>query len=281
MSTPPQSVPYSLSSAADRTGNPDEPIVDQRLFVGGVAKAFLVLSAFQGQPRPLSLSDVAEATGIGRSAAQRFLYTLKTLGYLRQDPTTRRYSLSPKVLELGFAYLRNDHLVEKAFPYLLEGSKRTDETINLTELDGNDIIYVSRIPSRNVISVDIAVGQRLPAYCTAPGRAMLAWLPHEQARDILERSDRRQRTEFTVTDIDEILVRLDEIRRVGYAFSNQETFVGDISVAAPVRDHQGTVLAAVNIAVPYPRWSPERVKAELVPPAIETARAISKTLGGR
>ena len=269
-------------STPERGKAPNEPkesSIDRRLFVSGVEKAFLVLSSFQGQPRALSLSDVAEATGIGRSATQRYLYTLKYLGYIRQDPNTRRYRPSPKVLELGFAYLRNDHLVEKAFPYLLEASKRTDETVNLTEIDGTDIIYVTRFPSRNVISVDIAVGQRLPAYCTAPGRAMLAWLPREQARKILQRSDRVQRTEFTLTKVSAIEERLQEIRRSGYAISNQETYVGDISVAAPVRDHQGSVLAAVNIAVPYPRWSLERAESELVTPAIETARAISKALG--
>lgn len=254
--------------------------VDSRLFVGGVEKALRVLRAFYGQPGPQSLTDIANATGLGRSATQRFLYTLKALGYLRQDQSTRRYTLSPKVLDLGYAYLRNDYLVDKAFPYLLEASKRTDGSVNLTELDDTEVIYVSRLPSRNIITADIVLGQRLPAFCTAPGRAMLAGLPQEEAVDIIARSERTRRTEFTITDPDEINHQLAVIRTKGYAISNQETFVGDLSVAAPVRNHGGQVVAAVNIAVPHPRWSVERAEETLPAVVIETARAITKTLGG-
>lgn len=243
-------------------------------------KALRVLRAFYGQPGPQSLTDIANATGLGRSAAQRFLYTLKALGYLRQDQSTRRYTLSPKVLDLGYAYLRNDYLVDKAFPYLLEASKRTDGSVNLTELDDTEVIYVSRLPSRNIITADIVLGQRLPAFCTAPGRAMLAGLPQEEAVDIIARSERTRRTEFTITDPDEINDQLAVIRTKGYAISNQETFVGDLSVAAPVRNHGGQVVAAVNIAVPHPRWSVERAEETLPAVVIETARAITKTLGG-
>lgn len=254
--------------------------VDKRLFVGGVEKALRVLRVFYEQPGPQSLTDVANTTGLGRSAAQRFLYTLKALGYLRQDRSTRRFTLSPRVLDLGYAYLRNDYLIDKAFPYLLEASKRTDETVNLTELDDTEVIYVSRLPSRNIITADIVLGQRLPAFCTAPGRAMLAGLLQEEAADVIERSKRERRTKFTVTDPGEINNQLAVTRQKGYAISNQETFIGDLSVAAPVHNHAGEVIAAVNIAVPHPRWSMDRAEELLPPVVLETARAITKTLGG-
>lgn len=259
---------------------PERAGIDQRLFVGSVDKGLRVLRAFYNQPKPLSLTEIAERTGLGRSAAQRFIYTLKVLGYLRQDGKTRHYTLSPRVLDFGFAYLRNDSLVEQAFPYLLEASKRTDETVNLTELDDTEVIYVSRFPSRKVISVDIVLGARLPAFCTAPGRAMLAQLPPERARAILERSQIERRTPYTITDIGEIVASLDKVRQARYALSDQETFVGDISVAASVIDHNGAVLAAVNIAVPAPRWSADQAERELAPIVIETARAITKARGG-
>lgn len=255
--------------------------VDRRLFVGGVEKGLRVLAVFRDQPLPLSLSEIAESSGLGRSAAQRFVYTLKMLGYLRQDPATRRYALTPKMLDFGYAYLRNDSLVEKAFPYLLEASKRTDETVNLTELDDTEVVYVSRFPSRRGMSVDIVLGARMPAYCTAPGRAILSGLPEEAARDVIERSRREQLTRFTVTEPEQILERIRSIRERGYAVSNQESFVGDISVAAAVRNHRKEVLAAVNVAVPHPRWTAARAEKELAPVVIETARAISKALGGR
>jgi len=176
--------------------------------------------------------------------------------------------------------LRNDYLIDKAFPYLLEASKRTDETINLTELDDTEVIYVSRLPSRNIITADIVLGQRLPAFCTAPGRAMLAGLPQEEAVDVIARSERERRTNFTVTDPGEINNQLAVIRHKGYAISNQETFIGDLSVAAPVRNHAGEVIAAVNIAVPHPRWSMDQAEEMLPPVVLETARAITKALGG-
>lgn len=259
----------------------DADSIDSRLFVGGAEKALLVLRAFQEHRHPQSLTEITESTGLGRSATQRFIYTLKALGYLRQDKSTKRYTLSPKVLDFGFAYLRNDYLVEKAFPYLLEASKRTDETVNLTELDDTEVIYVSRLPSRNLISVDILLGQRLPVYCTAPGRAILAGILPEQATDILERSDRQARTKHTVTELSEIERKLEEIRHFGYALSNQETFLGDISVAAAVRNHAGDVVAAINIAVPHPRWSIAEAERDLAPVVAETAWAITKALGGR
>ena len=257
---------------ASGAASPDE--VDRRLFVGGVDKGLQVLRAFYDRPTPLSLTDVAAATGMGRSAAQRFLYTLKALGYLRQNPSTKRYTLSPSVLDFGYAYLRNDSLVEKSFTYLLDASKRTDETVNLTELDGTEVIYVSRFPSRKVISVDIILGARLPVYCTAPGRAMLSQMTPADAEAIIARSDRVARTPFTEVAPDRIMARVAEARRLGYALSNQESYVGDISVASPVRDHAGRVLAAVNIAVPHPRWSLSAVERDLSPVVIETARTM-------
>lgn len=268
--------PGDSGSDTQETGTQD---IDPRLFVSGTEKGLRVLRAFYNEPKPLSLTEIAESTGMGRSAAQRFLYTLKALGYLRHDPTTRRYSLSPKVLDFGYAYLRNDGLIEQSFPYLLEASKRTDETINLTELDDTEVIYVSRFPSRRVISVDIVLGARLPTFCTAPGRAMLAQLPDARVKGILDRSRREPRTPFTQTGRDTILALLPEIRRKGYALSNQESYVGDLSAAAPVLNHHGEVVAAVNIAVPTPRWTIEQLEQKLAPVVVETARAISKSLG--
>jgi IclR family transcriptional regulator, pca regulon regulatory protein len=272
-----------FDSAAERPRHKrQDPVaaIDGRLFVGSVEKGLQVLRAFYNRPRPLSLSDVADLTGMSRSSAQRFLYTLKNLGYLRQDVETRRYTLSPRVLDFGFAYLRNDPLVETAYPYLLEASKRTRETVNLTELDGPEVIYVSRFPSRNVISVDIVLGARLPVYCTAPGRIMLAHMDEAAARHLLARSAMKARTPFTEVNPERILAQAAEARRRGYAVSNQETFVGDISVAAAVRDHCGQVTAAVNVAVPHPRWSVGAAEEQLAPVVVETARAISKAIGG-
>lgn len=252
--------------------------VDPRLFVGTLGKGMQVLQAFREQSRGLSLTEVSALTGLGRSTVQRFLYTFRVLGYLRQDPRTRRFSLTPRMLDFGYAYLRNDYLVEKAFPYLLEASKRTEETVNLTELDDTEIVYVSRFPAREVVSVDIVLGERLPVFSTSSGRAMLAFLPPNQARDILARSRMRPFTPHTCTDTGKIERELADIRERGYAISDQQTFIGDMSVAAPVLTASERAVAAVNIAVSATRWSVEGIARDLAPVVVETARAISKAL---
>ena len=206
---------------------------DSPLFVGSLEKGLRVLGAFDETRRSLRLTEIAAATGLDKSAAQRFTHTLFELGYLRKDVKTKHYSLAPKVLELGFTYLRTDALVERAAPYLLEASRRSEETVNLTELDGTEVVYVARVPSRHVISVDVILGTWLPAYCTATGRAILAFLPEDEARDILERSDRIAYTEVTETDLDALMGRLAEARRDGFAVAAEEYYIGDLSIAAP------------------------------------------------
>lgn len=255
---------------------PPEPTDgDDRLYVGAVRKAFSVLYAFRECGDPLSLAEIAERTGIGRSAAQRFVHTLKALGYLRQDAATRRYRLTARMLDFACAYLRNDPIVSVAFSHLQEASRRTGETVNLTRRDDDQIIFVSRFPSTSVISADLVIGSRLPIFCTSPGRAMMAHLPEAVVDDILSGSRLRQYTDHTITDPDAIRTRLEAIRRDGFETAFQEYFVGDLSIAAPIFRKDGRVSAAVNIAVATPRWTPERMVEELAPIVVETARAIS------
>jgi IclR family transcriptional regulator, pca regulon regulatory protein len=255
------------------------PVADEgRRFVGSIDKAFRVLSAFSAADRPLGLSELARSSGVERSATQRILFTLRHLGYIRQDPETRLYSLAALVLELGQAYLRAHRVRERAQPVLEAANRICEETVNLTVLEDTDVIYVLRYPSRHVVSVDLSVGSRLPAFCTAPGRAILAFLSLQKSEAILDRSPLERRTPFTRITRAEIEDTLQQVRRTGYCVANQEAFVGDISIAAPVFDTAGQVIAAVNIAVPYPRWSLVRVKRELTPVVVECARNVSQAL---
>lgn len=249
------------------------------LFVRSLEKGLKVLGAYDASHRRLGLGEVARRTGLSKSAAQRFTHTLHALGYLRQDKETRAYGLSPQVLALGFAYLRSDELVSRATPHLLDANKRCEETVNLTEPDGLQIVYVARVPSRHVVSVDVVLGTRLPMFCTAPGRAILAYLPEDEARDLVERSKRVAWTSFTVTDRDQLMRVLDDVRQRGYAIAEQETYLGDMSIAAPVLDPAGRPVAAVNIAVPTTRWSQADARRQLVPTVMETARVISAEIG--
>jgi len=250
-------------------------------FLGSVEKAFKVLSAFNERRSPLSQTDVAKLSGVDKNSTQRVLYTLKALGYLRQSPDTRLYSLSARLLEFGTTFLAGSRVREVATPILEEVNRSCEETVNLTEREGTEVVYVLRYPSRHVVSVDLSLGSRLPIYCTAPGRAMLAHLPPHEAREILEESVLDKRTPFTLTDPDAILRSLADVRSMGFCLTNQEAFVGDISVSSPVFDEKGAVVAAVNIAVPWPRWPLDQVEAELAPIVASAARSISQTMAHR
>lgn len=256
-------------------------IRESGLFVVSVEKAFRVLDVISDARTELGLTEVAARTGIGKSAAQRFLYTLHTLGYLNQDAVSKGYRLSSKLLALSGSFVRADVLKEKAHAILEEANRRCEETINLTVLDGADVAYILRFPSKHVVSVNLTVGTRLPAFCTAPGRVLLAHMDRSEVDLVLAKSDLAKRTELTETDPRRLQEILSQVRRQGYALSNQEAFVGDISVAAPIFDEKGDVAAAVNIAVPFPRWSVARAKRRLTPIVRDVGKAVSKALGWR
>lgn len=243
-----------------------KPKADPRessLFVGSTEKTFQILHAFDGPHRQMPLSEIAKAAGLDRSAAQRLVYTLETLGYLRRVHGTRNYALSPKLLQFSYNYLRANELIEKASPYLLEISRSVGETANLQELDGHEIVFVARFPGRHLVNIDIMVGSRLPAYFTASGTAILSRLSEEEQEEILARTDLRPLTPFTVNDPGRLRARVQEAAEKGYAVVTNETVMGDISVAAAITDEHGHAVAGLNISVPTTRWTPESAEQEL------------------
>jgi IclR family transcriptional regulator, pca regulon regulatory protein len=248
------------------------------LFVASVEKAFRVLDLFKASRDELGLSEVAAKSGIGKSAAQRFLYTLQMLGYLNQNPATKAFRLSSKLFELSASYVPENLLREKASLVLDRANRQCEETLNLTILDGTEVTYIVRFPSKHVVSVNLAVGTKLPAFCTAPGRALLAYAEPSIVDAALARPLLVRRTEFTETDPAKLRDILKQVKRQGYAFCNQESFVGDISVAAPVMNGAGQVVAAVNVAVPYPRWSVAKAQRQLVPVIKDVAKEVSAAL---
>ena len=252
-----------------------------RLFVASVEKALRVLEVFAGEGRALSIGQLAEASGDNRSSVQRSVSTLTALGYLDQDPDTRSYRPAAKCLSVANAFLRSDWLVQRAFPVLMECHRATDETVNLTRLIDTDVMLVSRLPSRHLVSIEMHVGSRAPAFCTAPGRAILAFLPETEREAVLARSDIVTLTSFTCTDPVEIRRRIEAVHRKGYALQSQEMAMGDISVAAPVLDARGRAVAAVNVAVPTSRWTADRLEREAAPVVVQAARALTQTVSTR
>jgi len=265
----------SETSGAKATVTADEP--RSSLFVGSTEKAFQVLHAFDGPQRYMTLADIARAAGLDRSATQRLVYTLETLGYLKRIEGTRNYGLTSKVLQFSHSYLKANELIDKASPYLLDMSRNLGETCNLHELDGHEVVFVARFPGQHLIHIDFVIGSRLPAYFTASGIAILAALPEAQQQDLLKRTRLEPLTPHTITDPDQLMEQVHLAARRGYSIQINQSVMGDISVAAPIIDEHGRAIAAVNISVPTTRWTTERAEAELVQHVHVAATSISKS----
>lgn len=253
---------------------------DPRLFILSVEKAMRVLYAFDDADRALPVSAIAKKTGFGRSATQRLVYTLERLRYIRRDPVTRAYSLTPRVLDFARSYLGTDPLVAIALRHLAAINDQCGEAVSLTENDDTENIVVARVACRHPISINSSViGTRFPAFCSAPGRAILAFLPEEQALDIIDRSSLRPLTAHTIVDRERLIDVLAEIRETGFTIAEQEIFLGAISVAVPVLDATGRPMGAVNCMVPIARWPRDKAVAELVPIIRQAAYELSRSLG--
>jgi IclR family transcriptional regulator, pca regulon regulatory protein len=245
-------------------------------FVQSLERGLAVIRAF-GEERPeLTLSEVAHETGLTRAAARRFLLTLADLGYVRADG--RRFALSPRVLELGYAYLSSIGLPEIAEPHLERLAAEVRESSSVSVLDGDDIVYVARVPTSRIMRVAINVGTRFPAHATSMGRVQLAALPDAELDAFLDRVELRPLTAHTLTDPAKLRAELARIRSQGWALVDQELEEGLRSVAAPIRDRTGRVVAAVNVSAHASRASRDTVRRTLLPPLLATAARIQEDL---
>ncbi|SAL73673.1 IclR family transcriptional regulator [Caballeronia arvi] len=274
MSDEPKAPRKRKTPAAKPQGETADPSASS-LYVQSVEKAMKVLTAFDGSKRQLSLSEISSITGFDLSATQRFTYTLSALGYLFKDPDSRKYELSPRLLDFTYHYLTSNELVSRATPYLQQLGSETEEATNLTVLDDTHIVFVLRIVSRNVFNAHVITGSRLPAYCTAPGLAILATLADGEIDDILSRTNLVPYTASTVYQPRKIRERIAQIRKQGYAHTEDEYFVSDISTAAAITNVSGRGIGAVNIAVARSRWQPDRDEKRFADLVISTASAIS------
>ncbi|MGI9007225.1 MAG: IclR family transcriptional regulator [Streptosporangiaceae bacterium] len=245
-------------------------------FVQSLDRGLAVIRAFGPDRERLSLSEVARATGLTRAAARRFLLTLVKLGYVRSDG--REFSLRPKVLELGYAYLSGLALPEVAQPHLEELSERLHESSSISVLDGQQVVYVARVATKRIMTVAISVGTRFPAYAASMGRVLLAGLPDDELGKYLTEATFEAFTAQTVTDQDELRSILREAGRQGYAIVDQELEEGLRAIAAPIRDSAGTVTAAINVSAHASRYSTADMITRLLPALLETAGKIEADL---
>lgn len=243
-------------------------------FVQSLQRGLAVIRAFDAEHPDLTLSDVARATGLPRAAARRFLLTLVELGYVRVDD--RRFRLTPRVLDLGHAYLSSLTLPEIALPYLRDLVAEIRESSSLCVLDGHHVVYVARVPADRIMSVSISVGTRFPAFATSLGRVLLAGQPSAWLHDYLEQADLTPLTRRTVATNEGLAAEIERTRAQGWAIVDQELEEGVRSLAAPIHDARGEVVAAINMSVHASRWPLDQVRERLLPRLLETASLIDR-----
>ncbi|MGH1427399.1 MAG: IclR family transcriptional regulator [Arenicella sp.] len=236
---------------------------DSKLFVSSVEKTFLVIDAFSSGQQYLSLNELTELTGMNKSAVQRFTHSLEAIGYLLKDPKTKCYRLTPKVMDIAYNYLRSTPLIEIITPRLVDFRNTFGVTLNVSVLNGNDTVYILRIPSHQQIHTATLVGRRVPAYCSAGGRSILSKLPKEEYERIIHSSELVNRTPYTLTDSKAILRRIKKITQTGFDTNNQECIIGELVIAAPVTNASGQPIAAVHIPVSTRDWTEEKLIDEM------------------
>ncbi len=246
------------------------------LFVQSVEKAMAVLSAFHHADGPLTLTEITAHAGLDRSATQRMVHTLRALNYIQRDAGGHGFVPGVRILDHTLDYLRLNPLVRQATPVLQELRSSVRERVDFSLVDDTRMIYAVRLQTKRQTFNASLLGHSVPAFCTSGGWAMLSRLPEPEARDIIERSDRRPFTPHTLSDPEEIMQAVGETRSNGYALALNQLLTGEIALGFPVLDNHGRPVAAIHIAGSLAEWTPEDYVARFAPLGQQTARALSK-----
>lgn len=249
--------------------------------VEALARGLAILATFDGGEPWLGLSEIARRVRLSTPTALRLLNTLKGLGYVEQSAATKKYRPGLAVLRLGYAAIAGLGIRELALPHLQHLADELGETVNLAVLAGAEIVYVERIKRSELITANIHVGSRLPAYSTSMGKVLLAYLEPHERRATLAGVPLAPTGPNTITDTAMLERDLEQVRQRGYALQDEELVAGLRSVAAPVRDAAGRVVAAINVAVAAQRVTRRALDERLAPRVLTTAAAISSALGLR
>jgi IclR family pca regulon transcriptional regulator len=246
-------------------------------FMASLARGLLVIQAFTPQMPQMTISQLSVRTGLSRAAVRRCLYTLSKLGFAGAEDG-QRYSLRPKMLTLANTYTASSTLATAAQPILERMSAAFGESFSVATLDGDDIVYIARSTVTRVMSVDLHIGSRLPAFCTSMGRVLLAYMPPDQIEMHLTRMAMTQYTPRTVTSPDRLRSVLRNVRRNGYALCDQEFEVGLRSLAVPVFAPNSRVVATVNLSGNAPRMPMMEMQSKFLQPLRAAATELSAFL---
>jgi IclR family transcriptional regulator, pca regulon regulatory protein len=246
-------------------------------FMISLARGLTVIQAFSAEKRYLTISQLSVKTGLSRAAARRCLYTLAKLGFAGSDDS-RHFFLQPRILSLGHSYISSMPLAASAQPVLRQVSEILQESCSIATLDGLDIVYVARANITRIMSIDLGVGSRLPAFCTSMGRVLLANLPPAELESFFERLQFTSFTERTIVSAEKLRQALRVVLRNGYSLVDQELELGLRSMAVPIRNPNGKVVAALNVGVHAQRLSVQELQTRFLPELQTAAQELSMLL---
>jgi IclR family transcriptional regulator, pca regulon regulatory protein len=245
-----------------------------RYFVYSLAKGISILKVFSQQTSPLSLTEVANLNQMNLPTASRYLRTFADLGYVVLDSSTKKYLLTNKVLSLGLGFLHNMDLRMRVHPYLVNLSREFNVSAQCSILDETDIVFVERTRGTGLVDFNLTAGSRLPAYCTAMGRAILAHLPPEKANHLIDQMDLKARTPFTITSKQKLLAELERVRRQGYAQNVQEVALGYVNYAAPIFNNE-KVESAIGASFSLAQHKGNRLVPALIAKLLKASKEVS------
>lgn len=248
-------------------------------FVQSLERGLAVLRAFDQQRPAMTLADAAKATGLTRATARRLLHTLVEVGYVSTDG--KYFELTPKVLDLGYAYIASLQLSDIAQPFMEHLSEQVHESVSAAVLDGTQVVYVARVNTQRIMTISLSIGSRLPALWTSMGRVIVANLPEPEIEALLASQPLSPPTPRALATPEELRAELALIRQQGYALLDQELEEGVRSVAAPLRDRAGRVLAGMNVSTHAGRVTLKELRADILPLLLEAAGEINSRLAKR
>jgi IclR family pca regulon transcriptional regulator len=259
-----------VSNAATSLPAPPPAIEDSPDFVQSLARGLDVIRAFDADHPDLSQAQIADRTGLARAVVRRSLITLQHLGYVGANG--RQFHLMPRILELGFGYLSASRLPELALPTMEQLVRTVKESVSMSVLDGEQIVYVARVPVSRIMTIALGVGARLPAFAASMGRVLLAGLPDEQLDEWLNRAHLYSITPHTLCTPKALKAEILKVRRQGFALVARELEIGLFSAAVPIRSRRGEVLAGLNVSMQFHADS-KSVAMRVMLPALRKAQA--------
>lgn len=242
--------------------------------VGSLERGLAVMEILATHPAGMTLTEMAEETGLTRAGARRFLLTLVATGYATQSG--RLFSLSPRLLTVARTWLGGASLWTFAAPILREVAGQFDEACNAAVLSGEDVVYVARVPGRRILSVSLDVGTRLPAHCTSMGRVLLAGLAPDELQTFVAQAKIERRTPKTITDRRSLAEAIAKAKADGFAIVDEELELGLRSIAVPITDRTGQTVAAINVSTQSARFSVKEMEKEILPALLVAKQRIEE-----